>query len=102
VDAPILVPSGDFLPLAPGMLSLDVTYSFSVALGLELRASHLQNRRFTTWATSPVHFALIILEMGSLKLFVPASLKPWFLASQVAMCEPLTPGLFIFCSPGWP
>jgi hypothetical protein len=30
----------------------------------ELGASHLQSRHSTTWATSPVHFAEVILEMG--------------------------------------
>jgi hypothetical protein len=37
---------------------------FLVGLGFELRASHLQSRHTISWATPPVHFALIILEMG--------------------------------------
>jgi hypothetical protein len=47
-----------------------------VRLGFELRSSHLQSRYSTTWAVAPVHFALVILEMGCHKLFVPAGLKP--------------------------
>jgi hypothetical protein len=35
-----------------------------MGLGFELRASCLQSRYSTTWATTPVHFALVILEMG--------------------------------------
>jgi hypothetical protein len=30
----------------------------------EFSASHLQSRYSITWATSPVHFALVILEIG--------------------------------------
>jgi hypothetical protein len=41
-----------------------------VVLGFELRASGLQSRHCTAWATSPVHFALVILDMESCKLFV--------------------------------
>jgi hypothetical protein len=33
-------------------------------LGFECRVSFLQSRRCTSWATHPVHFALVILEMG--------------------------------------
>jgi hypothetical protein len=35
-----------------------------VRLGFEFRASRLQSRCSTSWATPPVHFALAILEMG--------------------------------------
>jgi hypothetical protein len=45
--------------------------SFFLFLGLvfELRVSHLQSRLSTTWATPPVHFVLLILEMGSCEQF---------------------------------
>jgi hypothetical protein len=35
----------------------------------EPRAMNLQNRHSTAWATPLVHFALVILEMESWKLF---------------------------------
>jgi hypothetical protein len=34
-----------------------------MGVGFELRASHLQSRCFPAWATPPVHFALISMEM---------------------------------------
>jgi hypothetical protein len=37
----------------------------------ELRASCLQSRHFTTWATPLVHFALVILEMGISQTICP-------------------------------
>jgi hypothetical protein len=37
---------------------------FLVKLRTELRISHLQSRHSATWDTSPVHFTLVILEMG--------------------------------------
>jgi hypothetical protein len=37
---------------------------FLVALGFDLRASLLQTRHSIACATSPVHFAPVILEMG--------------------------------------
>jgi hypothetical protein len=46
---------------------------FGVGQGFELRASR---RRYTTWATPPVHSAQVILETGSLELFAPAGLEP--------------------------
>jgi hypothetical protein len=39
-------------------------FLFLVGLGFELRASHLQSSCSTASATPPVHFALVILEMG--------------------------------------
>jgi hypothetical protein len=48
---------------------------FFVELEFELRASHLQQRYSTTYATFPVHFGLVILEMGSHKLFAKAGLE---------------------------
>jgi hypothetical protein len=39
-----------------------------VGLVFELRALHLQSRYSTTRATLPVHFSLVILEMGSPRL----------------------------------
>jgi hypothetical protein len=53
----------------------------------ELRALHLQSRCSIAWATHPVHFVLVILEMGSCELFGWTDLKPQFSgisASQVA------------------
>jgi hypothetical protein len=69
-------------------------------------ASHLQSRCFTTWATPPVYFVLIILEMESRELFAWAGLELWSSQSQVPSsqnyrCEPLVPGwciiLFMCC-----
>jgi hypothetical protein len=56
---------------------------FLVGLWFELRASHLQYRCFTSSAISPVHFALVILEMGSCELFAQAVLEPWSSSSQL-------------------
>jgi hypothetical protein len=38
---------------------------FSMVLGNELRASHLLGRHFSTWATLPALFSLVIFEEGS-------------------------------------
>jgi hypothetical protein len=35
-----------------------------VGLEFELKSLHLQSRCSTAWATTPVHFALVILEKG--------------------------------------
>jgi hypothetical protein len=43
---------------------------------------HLQSRHSTTWATALVHFALVILEMGSREVFVWAGFEPQFSWSQ--------------------
>jgi hypothetical protein len=53
-----------------------------VGLGLKLRASHLQSRCSTYSSTPPVHFAVVILEMGSQELFGWAALKSWSSGSQ--------------------
>jgi hypothetical protein len=42
----------------------------------------LQSRWSTTWAATPVHFALVILEMVSPKLFAQAGLEQWSSWSQ--------------------
>jgi hypothetical protein len=55
---------------------------FLVGLTFELKTSHLQSRCSTAWAMLPVHFALVILEMGSCKLFPRADLL--ISVSQVA------------------
>jgi hypothetical protein len=47
-----------------------------VGVGFELRASS------ATWATHPVHFALVILEMRSCKPFAQAGLEPQSSQSQ--------------------
>jgi hypothetical protein len=39
-----------------------------VGLEFELRASCLQSSHFTTWATLPVHFDLVVLEISVLKI----------------------------------
>jgi hypothetical protein len=46
-----------------------------MGLGFEFRASCLQRRLFTIWATLPVHFAMVILEMGSHELFALSGLE---------------------------
>jgi hypothetical protein len=51
-----------------------------VWLGFELKVSSLQSRCSTSWATPPVHFALIILEIGGgglWELFTLAGLTWW-------------------------
>jgi hypothetical protein len=56
-------------------------------LGFELRALYLKSRRSTTLATPPVHFALIILEMGVWRIICPCwpqTSIPLISASQVA------------------
>jgi hypothetical protein len=60
------------LPLEPwpkSWLKLFFFFFFLVGLGFELRASNLQSRRYTAWVIPSVHFALVILEMGSCELF---------------------------------
>jgi hypothetical protein len=52
-----------------------------IGLGSELRTSRLQSKHSTTWATPLVHFALVILEMGSHQLSVWAGLELW--SSQI-------------------
>jgi hypothetical protein len=44
-------------------------------LGFELRHSNLQSSCSTAQATPPVHFSLVILEIGSHELFPWADLK---------------------------
>jgi hypothetical protein len=50
-------------------------FFFLVELGFELRALYLQNRHHTSGTTTPVHFALVILEMESQELFVQVGLE---------------------------
>jgi hypothetical protein len=52
-------------------------FLFLVGLWFEFRTSDLQSMHSTTWALLPVHFPLVILKMGSLKLFAWAGLKLW-------------------------
>jgi hypothetical protein len=57
-----------------------------VGMGFELRALSLQSRS-TIWATPPVHFALVILEMGVLQTICldwPWTVILLISASQVA------------------
>jgi hypothetical protein len=51
-------------------------FFYLVELEFTLRASHLQSRHSTVWATPLVHFSLVILEMGSQELFAYAVLDP--------------------------
>jgi hypothetical protein len=51
----------------------NLSFSFSVFGGL--RVSHLKSRLFTTWATTQVHFVLVILEMGFNELFAWADFE---------------------------
>jgi hypothetical protein len=55
-----------------------------VELGFELGAWRLQNRSSSAGAALPVHFVLVILEMGGypLKLFAQAGLEPQSSQSQ--------------------
>jgi hypothetical protein len=50
-------------------------FFFFVGLGFELGALCLQNRHSTACAMPPVHFVVVILEMGSHKLFTQAGLE---------------------------
>jgi hypothetical protein len=72
-----------FLPGLSQLSFWSLFLSFLV-LGFELRALHLQSRCLTAWATPPLHFALVILEVESLELFAWAGLKPWSSQSQAA------------------
>jgi hypothetical protein len=58
-----------------------------MGLGFELKPLHLQTRCSTTWTTPPVHFALVILEMGTRELFAQAGLELWFSQSQPPKVE---------------
>jgi hypothetical protein len=65
-----------FLPDRILPLLVAISFFFLMELGFELRASLLQSRCSPTWATPPVHFALVILEMGALyELIAPAGLN---------------------------
>jgi hypothetical protein len=74
-----------------GILSLTFYYRFFhylsihfflVGLGFEFRALHLQRRLSTAWATPPVNFALVILEMGVLWTIFPG--WPWTLILPIS------------------
>jgi hypothetical protein len=47
-------------------------FFFLVGLGFEFRALHLQSRCSIAWAMPPVHFALVILEMGVFQTVYPS------------------------------
>jgi hypothetical protein len=51
-------------------------FELRTGLGFELRALCLESRHFTALATQPVHFALVILEMGVSRTICQAGLKP--------------------------
>jgi hypothetical protein len=61
---------------------LNFFFFFLVGLDFELRALHFQSRCLTTGATPSLHFALVILEMGSCELFAWTDLEPWSFWSQ--------------------
>jgi hypothetical protein len=50
-----------------------------MGLGFELKASHLQSMCPDASATSPVHFALIIVEMGILQTICLGQPQPMIL-----------------------
>jgi hypothetical protein len=59
-------------------------------IGFELRTLLLKSRPFSTWGTSPVHFGLLILEMGPQKLFAQG--WPWttILSNSVSQVARMT------------
>jgi hypothetical protein len=57
-------------------------FLFLVGLGFELRLVCLQSRHTTTWATPPIQFSLVVLEMGVSQIICWAGLL--LSASQVA------------------
>jgi hypothetical protein len=79
----------DIVELHPSLLpSFSTAFFFSlVGLGFELRALCFQSRCYTTWTIPPVHFVLLILEMGISGTVCPDWLRTAVLtisASQVA------------------
>jgi hypothetical protein len=50
----------------------------------------LAKQASTSWATPPVPFALVILEMGSQELFAQAGFKPWSSWSQPSQVARIT------------
>jgi hypothetical protein len=61
--------------LLPNLLDAEFKFFFPVDWDFELRASCLQSRHSAALATRPVHFVLVIMEMGSRKLFAQAGIK---------------------------
>jgi hypothetical protein len=57
------------LPLCWHCMLWNVHFLFLVWLEFELKTSHSQSRHSTAWGTPPVCIALVVLEMGSCKLF---------------------------------
>jgi hypothetical protein len=70
---------------------------FLVGLGFNSGLHTCKSRHSTVWTTLPIHFSLVILEMGSHKLFAQAGLKLicQISASQIARITG-TPATFIF------
>jgi hypothetical protein len=68
-------------PVCVGSVMITFIFFWCVG-GVEFRASNLQNRHSITWATPPVYFVLVILEMRSPELFAQAGLEPWSAQSQ--------------------
>jgi hypothetical protein len=80
-------------------INLYLSYFFIlVRLGFEFRALWLQNRNSTTWATTPDHFALFILEIGVSRTIClgwpQISILPIlaFQVPRIYRCELLVPG----------
>jgi hypothetical protein len=72
-------------------------FNFFGGTGVWIRALRLQSRHSSTWATSPLHFALVILKMSSHKLFAQAGLKPQAFWSQ----PPKQVGLQVWVTGVW-
>jgi hypothetical protein len=69
-------------------------FFFFVGLKIVLGAWCLESRHSTAWETSPGHFAVLILEMRSLKVFAWADLKWW---SSWSLQVPRITGMSHWC-----
>jgi hypothetical protein len=62
----------------------DFIFFFLVGLGFELKALYLQNRLSNAWTTPPVHFVLIVLEMGVTGAIYPSNQDPTSLSLSIS------------------
>jgi hypothetical protein len=83
VDSHVLFESWKF-PMKSAIYHKVYLLLFLMGLEFELRASYLQSRCTTVWATPPVHFAHVILEMGVLWVIWPWTTILLSSASQLA------------------
>jgi hypothetical protein len=60
-----------------GLVDCHFFFNLLAVLEFELGSLLLQSRYSSTWPTPLVHFAVIILEVGSPELFAQAGLEPW-------------------------